>query len=90
MTLTWSAPLSLGGVAVVYDTLRSTSPNDFLAGASCVESNDGADRTAADAATPPLDGAFFYIVRAENACPAGNGPLGNDSSGNPRAGRTCP
>jgi len=61
-----------------------------VAAASCVESNDGLDTAATDAATPPLDGAFFYLVRAENSCPAGNGSLGTDSFGNPRTGRTCP
>ena len=33
---------------------------------------------------------FFYLVRAENACPLGQGSLGKDSNGAPREGRSCP
>ena len=37
--------------------------------------------------TPPSGLAFFYLVRAENAC--GAGPLGQDSDGGDRTGAVC-
>jgi hypothetical protein len=91
MTLTWSAPADPGGLisALLYDALRSGSPSDFNSGI-CVESNDGGNTTAQDAVAPALGAFFAYLVRAENACPAGQGPLGNRSDGTPRAGRACP
>ncbi len=75
---------------MVYDTLRSGFAGDFINGAVCIESNDGADLTALDAANPGAGAIFYYLVRAENACPRGEGTLGVDSSGQPRAGRHCP
>jgi hypothetical protein len=90
--LSWSAPLAMGGTSVVYDVIRSNSPADFGGGGICVESNDGANTTAVDAATPLGGSVFFYLVRAENACPgaSGLGLLGKTSSGVPIAGRNCP
>ena len=73
-----------------YDVLRSTSRSDFTSGAVCLESDDGPDTTAADPADPPPAGVFFYLVRAENSCPDGEGILSLDSSGTPATGRLCP
>jgi len=56
----------------------------------CIESDDGVDLTALDAANPVVGSSFYYLVRAENACPHGEGTLGVDSSGQPRSGRHCP
>jgi hypothetical protein len=91
MTLSWSPPADPGGLvsALVYDTLRSGSPADFNA-AVCVESNGGSDTAAQDAATPAPGAFFSYLVRGENACPNGEGPLGNRSNGTPRTGTACP
>ncbi|MBP7147718.1 MAG: S8 family serine peptidase [Acidobacteria bacterium] len=90
-TLSWTAPAAGGSAgSTVYDTLRSTSPGDFVGPAVCVETNDGADTQATDTATPSAGQAFFYLVRAENACPNGQGTLGFTSSGAERAGRVCP
>jgi len=91
VTLGWSAPADPGGLpsALLYDTLRSGSPSDFNS-ALCVESNDGGNATAQDPAVPATGALFAYLVRAENACPNGQGPLGNQSNGTPRAGRACP
>jgi hypothetical protein len=88
-TLAWSAPAEPGGITAAYDTLRSQAAGDFGAGAMCVESGDSSDRSSVDAAVPADGGVFFYLVRAENACPAGQGSLGTRSDGTPRAGRTC-
>nr|MCU0253129.1 integrin alpha [Acidobacteriota bacterium] len=89
--LSWSAPLDPGGTvaALAYDTLRSGLASDFAGAASCVES-DGGDTTSSDTAKPAAGACFFYLVRAQNACPAGQGPLGERSDGTPRAGRSCP
>jgi hypothetical protein len=90
LVLTWTPPADAGGnTPVVYDVLRSDNPGNFLGPAVCLESLD-TDLTATDAATPPADVAYSYLVRARNACPYTPGSLGNASNGAPRAGRNCP
>jgi hypothetical protein len=89
-TLSWTAPSLPGATSDLYDTLRSTTPSNFTSSATCVETNDGSNTSATDAmALPPL-GAFFYLVRAENSCPSGQGVLGKNTAGTPTPGRTCP
>lgn len=88
-TLQWNAPLDPGSPPPVhYDTLRSRQASDFvnLYSTTCIEV-DGDDQTSADTDDPPTGTAFFYQVGARNPC--GDGPLGTDSSGNPRAARSC-
>jgi hypothetical protein len=87
--LGWSPPAA-GGLAsgFVYDVIRSENPAEFVAGASCLETDAGPDTTASDMETPTPGGAFFYRVRAENAC--GVGIAGLDSNGAPQAARSCP
>jgi hypothetical protein len=79
------------GSGVRYDVLRSTQAADFVSGAVCLES-DGASTTAQDPDVPPPGGVYYYLVRAENACPnaLGTGPLGFRSDGQPIQGRNCP
>jgi hypothetical protein len=92
-TLVWGPPAAPGALlsSLVYDTLASTDPDDFLSLSTiCIESNDGSDTTATVSATPPVGQVYYYLARAENACPSGSGPLGFDSQGNPRQGRVCP
>jgi hypothetical protein len=89
-TLSWAAPLLPGGSSDVYDTVRSATPTNFTASATCVETNDGVNTAANDGTTPAAGTAFFYLVRAENACPSGIGPLGFATGGVPTTGRTCP
>jgi hypothetical protein len=89
-TLAWIPPAEPGATTLVYDVIRSGNPADFLASASCVESDDGADSLAIDQSNPEVDRGFFYLVRAANHCPAGEGSLGRGSDGNTRPGRTCP
>jgi hypothetical protein len=88
--LAWTAPADLGGTSVVYDVVRSTTPSDFQASATCVESNDGLDTQAVDSSTPASGTAFYYLVRAENACASGQGPLSPDPELWPRVSRSCP
>ncbi len=89
VSLGWSTPVEPGGLAVLYDLLRSVTAADFTFGTECLVS-DGPDRTTTDQATPAEGTAFYYLTRAVNGCPAGDGPLGNDSGGRPRPGRACP
>jgi hypothetical protein len=86
-TLTWTAPTDTGTGPITYDTIRSTTASTFAAGA-CVETA-GPDTASTDAAIPGVGGAFYYLVRCDNACP-GSGPLGAWRDGTPRVGRSCP
>jgi hypothetical protein len=87
--LNWEAPADRGGLttAVLYDTIRSSTPSDFLSAAICVDTNDAAV-TATDTAVPAPGSGFYYRVRAENAC--GQGSPGAGSDGVPVVARTCP
>lgn len=85
--LNWSAPLSPGGTAPLYDTLRSSNAADFGASSTCLESN-GTDSTTAEPSKPLAANAYFYLVRAKNSC--GTGTLGTRSNGVARTGRACP
>ncbi|RME37356.1 MAG: hypothetical protein D6788_09670 [Planctomycetota bacterium] len=89
-TLTWQTPVELGGNLVVYDTIRSGDSSDFVTNAFCVESDDGSDTSATDASSPAAGAAFYYLVRAENDCPDGQGSLGRSSAGQERTARACP
>jgi len=86
-SLSWTAPASLGGTSVGYDTLRSSTASDFLGAAACVES-DGGDMSSTDATVPSAGAALYYLVGAENFCGAGS--LGTDSGLTPREARACP
>lgn len=88
-TLGWIAPYAPGTTSVAYDTLRSADPGDFTT-AVCVESQDGTDTFATDTSSPAPGNAFFYLVRAVDACPSGVGPLGADGNGNVIIGTSCP
>jgi hypothetical protein len=87
--LSWGVPADAGGsVPLVYDTLRSSDPADFVGAAVCVES-DEADLAAVDGAAPGPGGVFYYLVRVDNGCPE-PGSLGRDSAGVERSGIQCP
>ena len=79
-TLSWSAPSAR--VSALYDSIRSRAAVDFDAYGVCVET--------ADTSLSGLGRVLYYLVRAENACPAGTGPLGFRCSGQPIIGRACP
>ena len=81
--LTWSRFVN---DAAAYDLIRASTPNGFGA-ATCVETN-GSDGDSFEPATPAAGGAFYYLVRAENAC--GQGTLGRQFNGTERTGVSCP
>lgn len=87
--LTWIAPGFLGATAVRYDVLRSTNPMGFVASVQCIESDDGTDNVAIDLDVPSVGEIYYYLVRAESACPQGLGPLGYDSTGALTPGTDC-
>ncbi|HXV75126.1 MAG TPA: hypothetical protein VD788_02325 [Candidatus Polarisedimenticolaceae bacterium] len=91
-TLSWTAPVDGGASAVSYAVLRSGDESDFVAAAVCLSAADPLATVATDVAAPPSGGVFHYLVRAENACPAGAGlgDLGSSSAGAFRDGRACP
>lgn len=90
--LQWDVVEASGGAAVAYDTLRSDLAGDFVSDGVCVESNDGADVISSDASAPLPGAAYFYLVRARNACPgsSGSGSPGTASDGTTRTARSCP
>jgi len=87
--LSWDPPLEHGALSVVYDTLRSELPFDFMV-AHCLESDDGFDLSAEDGDWLPPGMAYYYLVRAQNSCPDGEGSLGVDWRFRPRVSRPCP
>jgi hypothetical protein len=89
-TLQWLEPGATGATSVVYDVLRSGSTSDFESMTVCVPSADPSSTVRTDADTPGPSEVFNYLVRAVNDCPGGDGPLGTDSEGAPRTGRSCP
>ena len=91
-TLAWDPPSDPGALvsALVYDTLRSGAPGDFLNAAICLESDDGPNTMATDSAVPSVGQVFFHLSRAQNSYAQGTGSLGTSSSGVPRQGRSCP
>ena len=84
--IAWSAPLQPGGNPILYETLRFDDPRDFNGPTFCFPPSSV--KSVKDTEIPALDHGFFYLVRAKSNCPAGTGPLGFDSSGNPLTG-TC-
>ncbi len=86
--LTWQVPTDGGATVIRYDTLRSTSPTDFNAAATCLDS-DGTDLTTPDATNPSAGQVRFYLIRVENGC-ALPGNMGASSAGVAHTGRTCP
>ncbi|HJQ96727.1 MAG TPA: putative metal-binding motif-containing protein [Candidatus Polarisedimenticolaceae bacterium] len=90
--ISWLAPTNIGGTAasITYDTVRSVNPSNFVGIGVCVESNNGPNTVAADPVAPTVGQRFYYLIRGENACPSGQGSLGNQSNGTPRTARTCP
>jgi hypothetical protein len=88
-TLSWLPPLLPGSTAPRYDTIRSSSAGDFVTGASCVETN-GNDTVSTDTDAGAPGALTYYLVRAEDDCTLGAGPLGEKSDHVQRAARSCP
>jgi len=91
-TITWSPPAAPGGTAPGYEVLRSSDPGNFVDATVCLALSDPQQALATDNASPAPGTLFYYLMRAENACPGdiGVGPLGPGPSGAERAGRSCP
>ena len=87
-SLRWEMPAYEGTSTLLYDVLRSGSPSNFVGATTCVESG-GSDTVAVDLDVPAPGTSFFYLVRGKSGCASGEGPLGEDSSLAPRAGRSC-
>ena len=89
VTLTWALPAPPGGApgALLYDTLRSDDPSNFITLGVCIDSDD-ADLISGDPAVPGLGLVFSYAVRAQTLC--GAGTLGFRTGGIERLGVFCP
>ena len=85
-TISYSAPDDLGGVAVVYDVVRSSLAYEFLDSATCIAS-DHPDTSATDSDPPASQEVFYYLAVAEHAC--GSGPVGASSAGPRQSIRDC-
>ena len=88
--LQWTAPLNPGGIEdPLYDLIRSSYDASGFADplvSDCLVYN-ATDTTANEYYEPYAgEGILYYLVRATNACPAGNGSLGTDSEGAERPG----
>jgi hypothetical protein len=90
-TLSWTAPLFLGANSVSFESIRSANSINFMTSTLCLPDGDPSDTTILDSSANPAPGTvYFYEVRAVNACPGGDGPLGRASSNLLREGRSCP
>jgi hypothetical protein len=87
--LTFQPPPAPGASAFGYELIRSSAANDFLNATTCPGAADPSEPLRLDTTLPASGVSFFYLVRARNACPNGEGPLGVSSSGEPHAG-ACP
>ncbi len=89
MTLTWALPAPPGGdpAVLLYDTLRSDDPSDFMTLGVCIDSDD-VDLVSGDPAVPALGLGFSYVIRAQTLC--GAGTLGFKTGGIERLGVFCP
>jgi photosystem II stability/assembly factor-like uncharacterized protein len=89
ITLSWSSAAPTAGSATEHQVLRGLVAELPVGGASdsCVAAGTLAS-SIGDADVPPADAAFWYLVRARNAC--GTGTYGATSGGSPRLGTACP
>jgi len=88
-TLTWSPPSLPGATSLLYDVLRSRVASNFQLNTTCIATDTPSNSTI-DATAPPVGTAHYYLLRAQDGCPNGQGPLGNASNGTSRTGRSCP
>ncbi len=88
-TIEWDPPGDPGGTAPLYDTIRSADLTDFVGAAICVETDDASDTESIDGGDPTSGGLFLYLVRAENGCASGTGPLGSSQGVFARTALDC-
>jgi hypothetical protein len=87
--LDWLEPAVPGAAAVRYDALRSALSQGFTT-ATCLPMADPFAPTAEDAETPGSKGVYYYLIRAVNDCPEGDGSVGSGSDDEPRSATDCP
>jgi photosystem II stability/assembly factor-like uncharacterized protein len=89
LTLSWNSALPSAGAATVHQVLRGLVAELPVGGASdsCIVAGTPAS-SVTDTDVPLADAAFWYLVRAGNAC--GTGTYGSTSGGSPRIGGACP
>jgi len=89
VTLSWNSEAVNSGSATQHQVLRGLVADLPVGGASESCLVTGTPTSAiADPAVPPAGSAFWYLVRAKNAC--GTGSYGATSAGSPRDGSACP
>ncbi len=89
LTLSWESAAPTAGSATEHQVIRGLVAELPVGGASdtCIVAGTLAS-SATDSEDPPANAAFWYLVRARNAC--GTGTYGSTSSGSPRLGTACP
>ena len=88
-TLSWTSAAATAGSATVHQVVRGLVSQLPVGGASdaCLAVGTLAS-SVTDSELPPVDDAFWYLVRARNAC--GTGSYGTASDGTPRLAVVCP
>jgi hypothetical protein len=88
-TLSWESQAVSAGTGTVYDAVRGITSALPVgnAGETCLASGSGTSEVV-DGAAPPSGSAFYYLVRAKNAC--GVGTYGTRTGGTPRTTAACP
>ena len=93
MQYVWPSSL----VAVLASLLAFPSPAAFqprtrtvYVSATDKQGSAVTDLQATDDQLPIPQGVFYYLIRATNTCPDGDGTLGVRSDGIERTGRACP
>jgi hypothetical protein len=81
-SLSWSEATGVD----FYDVLRSNAANDFVSGSPCWGLEYSTSFS--DTSTPGSGSVYYYLIRAVNDC--GQGPVGANSEGVPRAAASCP
>jgi photosystem II stability/assembly factor-like uncharacterized protein len=89
LTLSWDSAAPAAGSATEHQLLRGLVSALPVGDASdtCLVAGTLAT-SVIDADAPPAEAAFWYLVRARNAC--GTGTYGTASGGTPRVGTACP
>ena len=86
-TVSWPSQTEATGTGTQHQLLRGLTTQLPVGGAfeTCVSSSPASSFT--DASLPPLGAAYWYVVRAKNACAtSGSG----DATAGPRVSSTCP
>ena len=89
-SLSWAPPTPYGCMPalMLFDTVMSGDPSDFVTTAVCVETDDGPNTDSQHGTDPAVGQVYYFVARPENPC--GHGGSGHRSDGTPRVARTCP